>query len=82
MMGIGKPVVFTAGEEIARIPENACLRIDLGAGEEEMLTSTILWLARDRETAAAIGQRAAEHIAAEHNPERVAELYWDAIKST
>ncbi len=32
MMGIGKPVVFTNGAEIARIPENACLRIDLGSG--------------------------------------------------
>ena len=41
MMGIGKPVVFTAGEEIARIPENACLRVDPGAAEEEMLAETI-----------------------------------------
>src|SRR5262249_16699664 len=36
MMGIGKPVAFTAGDEIARIPENACLRVDLGSAEEEI----------------------------------------------
>ncbi len=82
MMGIGKPVVFTAGEEIARIPENACIRIDLGAAEEEMLAATISWLARDREMAAEIGRRAAGHITSEHGLDRVAKLYWDAIKKT
>jgi glycosyltransferase involved in cell wall biosynthesis len=34
LMGIGKPVVFSDGEEIARIPENACLRIETGPAEE------------------------------------------------
>ena len=34
-MGIGKAVVFTEGEEIARIPENACLRVDAGEAEIE-----------------------------------------------
>ncbi len=82
MMGIGKPVVFTAGEEIARIPDNACLRIDLGPAEQEMLSTTITWLARDRETSVAIGRRAAQHIAAEHGLEKAAERYWDAIRKT
>lgn len=82
MMGIGKPVAFTAGVEIARIPEDACLRIDLGPAEEEMLAAAITWLARDREASIAIGRRAAEHIAAEHNLEKVAGLYWEAISKT
>ena len=30
MMGIGKTGGFSSGEEIARIPENACLRVDPG----------------------------------------------------
>ena len=29
MMGIGKPVVFTASEALVRIPANACLRLDV-----------------------------------------------------
>lgn len=82
MMGIGKPVIFTAGEEIARIPENACLRVDAGAAEEEMLAETILWLARDRDAAIEIGRRAAAHIAAEHAIEKVAAQYWDALKNS
>jgi glycosyltransferase involved in cell wall biosynthesis len=79
MMGIGKPVVFTAGQEIARIPENACLRVDAGAAEEEMLEGIIVWLARDREAATEIGKRAARHIASEHAIEKVAAKYWEVL---
>jgi glycosyltransferase involved in cell wall biosynthesis len=82
MMGIGKPVVFTAGQEIARIPENACLRVDAGAAEQEMLEGIIAWLARDREAAAEIGKRAARHIAAEHGIEKVAAKYWEVLRET
>jgi hypothetical protein len=81
MMGIGKPVAFTAGEEIARFPEDACLRIDTGPVEEEMLAGYIGWLARDREAALEIGRRAAAHIAREHSIERIARLYWEALRA-
>ena len=63
MMGIGKPVIFTAGEAIARIPENACLRLDVGPDEEKMLAGYIAWLAGNREAGVEIGRRAAAHIA-------------------
>jgi glycosyltransferase involved in cell wall biosynthesis len=82
MMGIGKAVAFTAGEEVARIPENACLRVDLGPAEEEILADTIVWLAGDREAAAAIGAHAARHIAASHSLEKVAEQYWAALRTS
>lgn len=82
MMGIGKPVVFTTGEEIARFPENACLRVDLGAAEEEMLAAAILWTAFDRGSAEEIGRNAAAHIAREHAIEKVAESYWQVLIKT
>jgi glycosyltransferase involved in cell wall biosynthesis len=80
LMGIGKAVVFTEGHEIARIPENACLRVDAGEAEEEMLARMIGWLAGDGEAAVEIGKRAAEHIAREHGIEKVAQQYWEAIR--
>ncbi len=80
LMGIGKLVVFTAGEEVAGIPEAACLRVDAGAAEEEMLTEYMIWLARFPEAAAEIGRRAARHIAEHHNLERVAAGYWRVIE--
>lgn len=79
MMGIGKPVIFTDDATIASLPETACLRIKAGPEEEEMLAAHIRWLADDREALAAIGSRAAEHIAREHAPAKIARQYWDVL---
>ncbi|HLH38529.1 MAG TPA: hypothetical protein VKX39_05230 [Bryobacteraceae bacterium] len=80
MMGIGKAVALTCGEEIARIPENACLRIPHGPEEEETLAAMIVWLAGEPQAAIEIGQRAERHIAHEHSRDRIAGLYWRAIQ--
>lgn len=82
MMGIGRAVVCTAGEEIARIPENACLRIDVGPAEEETLADMIVWLARERTAAEEIGRRAARHMAQEHALNRIAARYWEICQET
>ena len=80
MMGIGKPVIFTASQALDRIPDNACLRLDVGAGEERMLAGYIAWLAENRETGLEIGRRAAAHIARCHAPEKVAREYWNVLE--
>ncbi len=79
MMGTGKAVAFSAGEEILRIPENACLRVDPGPAEEAMLADYLLWLTADPEAGGEIGRRAATHIAREHAIECVAALYWHTL---
>jgi glycosyltransferase involved in cell wall biosynthesis len=80
LMGLGKPVLLSAGEETSRFPEAACVRIDPGQAEEEMLAEYMVWLARCPGDARAIGLRAAEHIGEHHTPERVAQLYWRALE--
>jgi glycosyltransferase involved in cell wall biosynthesis len=80
MMGIGKPVIFTASEALARLPANACLRLDAGPDEEEMLAGYIAWLAANREAGLEIGRRAAAHIAQCHDPQKVARQYWSVLK--
>jgi glycosyltransferase involved in cell wall biosynthesis len=79
MMGIGKPVIFTASQALARIPANACLRLEVGPEEEQMLAGYITWLAGNREAGLEIGRRAAGHIAQCHAPEKVAREYWDVL---
>jgi glycosyltransferase involved in cell wall biosynthesis len=79
LMGIGKPVLVTHSEETARIPEGACLRVDAGAAEVDMLARYMSWLVQAPEIAAKIGARAAAHIAAHHSLDRVAELYWRVL---
>ncbi len=81
MMGIGKPVIFTASEALARIPANACLRLEVGPDEEQMLAGYITWLAGNREAGLEIGRRAAAHISQCHAPERVARQYWDVLET-
>jgi len=80
-MGIGKAVAFTNDETIARIPADACLRINTGPAEEKELAEYIVWLAKT-DAAAAIGRNAARYIASEHSPERAASAYWEVINKT
>jgi hypothetical protein len=80
MMGMGKPVIFSNDAAISRFPENTCLRVDTGPAEEEMLAHYILWLGEERQAPRAIGHKAAEHIAREHAPEKVARAYWKVLR--
>jgi glycosyltransferase involved in cell wall biosynthesis len=79
LMGLGKTVIVSAGDETSRFPEAACVRVDPGLAEEQMLAEYLVWLARCPDDSRAIGQRAAEHIRDHHSPARVAELYWRAL---
>ena len=80
LMGLGKTVLVSNGAETSRFPESACVRVDPGQAEEEMLAEYLVWLARHPDDSRAIGQRAAAHIRRYHAPDRVAELYWQALQ--
>ena len=80
LMGIDKPVIVTSASETSRFPKSACLRVDSGAAEEEMLAHYMIWLARFPEDARAIGQRAGHHIRQFHAVEHIARLYWQALQ--
>ena len=79
MMGIGKPVLVTAGEETARLPEAACLRVPAGLAEERVLAEYMRWLGESRAAARAIGLRAAAHVAAHHSPAEASRHYWELL---
>jgi glycosyltransferase involved in cell wall biosynthesis len=72
LMGIGRPVLVTECPETSEFPADACLRVDAGPAEEEMLATYLLWIARNRWAGEEIGRRAAAHIAARHNIDLVA----------
>ncbi len=80
MMGIGKTVIFSRGEELARFPENARLSVEPGPGEDALLADYLLWLAGDRQALREIGCRASAHIGREHAVEKVAAEYWAALR--
>ena len=76
LMGMGKCLVITAGEENAEFPEDAVIRVDPGPAEEEMLTAFLIWLAANPRRVRAIGARAAAHIRELHSVKRIAAEYW------
>jgi glycosyltransferase involved in cell wall biosynthesis len=78
-MGIGKPVLVTRSEEVSRFPESACVRVPTGIGEEAALEEVLRWLIAMPQHCRDIGARARDHIAACHNPDHVAELYWQTL---
>jgi glycosyltransferase involved in cell wall biosynthesis len=79
LMGIGKPLMVTDGEESARIPEDACLRIAHGSAERESLRQHMILLTSISGVADAIGQRGSGHIAAHHRVNQAARQYWDLL---
>jgi len=79
MMGIGKAVLVTAGAATARFPEAACVRVEAGPAEEEMLAEYMFWLARFPEARRELGRRAQACIAAAHDARRCARLYWETL---
>jgi len=79
LMGIGKPVMVSEGEESARIPADACLRVPTGAGERESLLCHMVLLTSITGVAAAIGERAARHVDAHHRVSQAAKQYWDLL---
>jgi glycosyltransferase involved in cell wall biosynthesis len=82
LMGIGKPVVLTAGEEISGLPGAAVVRIDPGPAERDMLFEYMSWLARFPGDARAVGAAARAHIAEHHHPSRVAARYWRVLEDS
>ncbi|HEX8986282.1 MAG TPA: hypothetical protein VF767_12630 [Bryobacteraceae bacterium] len=81
LMGIGKPVLISEGEENARFPRDACVRIDPGVAELPMLVEYMVWLTEHPRQAREIGRRAAAHIADHHAPARVARAYFELLSS-
>jgi len=72
-------VLVSAGVEVERFPEDACLRIDSGAAEQDMLVQYMTWLARFPADAREVGQRAGAYIGQYHSPDLVAKGYWQAL---
>jgi len=81
LMGLGKTVIFTSGEELARLPEQSYLAVEHGPAEEKTLTEYLIWLAQNRQVCAEIGQRAAAHIREQHDLQKIAKMFWDVLST-
>jgi len=81
LMGLGKPVLMSAALQNAAFPDGSCIRVDTGPAEEDQLVEFMTWLATFPEDARAMGARGAAQIREFHNPQRIADMYWQAIRA-
>ena len=80
LMAAGKPVIATAGEEVAGFPSGSIVEVDRGEAEIEMLAHYLCALAADREMREVVGRSAARYVAERHNVQSVTKQYLDVIR--
>jgi hypothetical protein len=79
LMGIGKAVMVTEGEESSRYPEDSCFRIAHGVAETASLKEYSRLAASLPQATREIGRRASGHITSFHSLDRVADEYWEIL---
>jgi len=81
MMGMGKPVIVTEGQECLAIPPAACLRVSPGVAEAAALFDHMVMVSRFPGSARDIGLLARRHILQHHSLDEAARQYWQVLCS-
>ena len=74
-LGLGKAVLVSDIGSFAEFPDDICLKVPVGAGEEDVLFEYLNLLVSRPEIARALGQRAKDYVARECNWAAVAARY-------
>ncbi|MGA2113546.1 MAG: glycosyltransferase [Bryobacteraceae bacterium] len=74
-LGLGKAVLVSEIGSFAEFPEDVCLKVPPGPGEEDLIFEYLNLLVSRPETARALGDRARKYVAAECNWDSVARRY-------
>ncbi len=74
--------VVTAGAENEDIPDAACIRIDHGLAEVDMLAEFMTWMSLRPGDARDMGTLARAHVRERHESERVARLFWSVLEES
>src|SRR5581483_1059948 len=74
-LGLGKAVMVSDIGSFAEFPDDVCLKVPVGAGEEDLIFEYLNLLVSRPEVAQALGQRARDYVAEECNWATVARRY-------
>jgi len=79
ILALGRPVIVSQYAEFGELPESIAIQIPLGDDEEERFEALVRKrLLEGTESLAEMGERAREHVAREHAPERAARAMVEA----
>jgi glycosyltransferase involved in cell wall biosynthesis/SAM-dependent methyltransferase len=80
-LGLGKAVMVSGIGAFQEFPDDVCLKVPVGAGEEDLIFEYLNLLASRPDVARSLGARAARYVREECNWDRVAALYASFLKS-
>jgi glycosyltransferase involved in cell wall biosynthesis len=80
LMAAGKPTLVSRVDAFVELPEAACVKIDVGPGEQAQIEALLSALIEDRDLRNQIGANAADHVRRECKPEAVATGYINFIQ--
>jgi glycosyltransferase involved in cell wall biosynthesis/SAM-dependent methyltransferase len=80
-LGLGKAVLVSDVGAFQEFPDDVCLKVPVGAGEEDLIFEYLNLLASRPDVARALGERAARYVKEECNWDRVACMYASFLKS-
>jgi len=80
-LGLGKAVLVSNIGAFQEFPDDVCLKVPVGAGEEDLIFEYLNLLASRPDVARALGERAARYVNDECNWDRVAGLYTSFLQS-
>jgi glycosyltransferase involved in cell wall biosynthesis len=80
MLAAGRATLVSDAGSFAEVPDDACLKVPVGPGEQEAIVRAIARAAHDPGWAAAIGTRARSFVAAEHSFARTVAGYQAVIE--
>ena len=81
-MSVGQPVVVSNQAQFAEMPDDVCLKAEVGDSAEDSLLAHMLDMAAHPERARQIGERARRYVTQVHTLEKSAQAYWDAIQDS
>lgn len=80
-LGLGKAVLVSDVGAFREFPDDVCLKVPVGAGEEDLIFEYLNLLASRPDVARGLGERAARYVKEECNWDRVAHLYAAFLQS-
>jgi glycosyltransferase involved in cell wall biosynthesis len=79
VMAHGVPVMIFNYRQFAEMPDDCCLKIDLGDNEKDELTKVMIRLAGDNALRENVGRKAREYVATNCSLEKTANDYYDFL---
>jgi glycosyltransferase involved in cell wall biosynthesis len=82
LLSVGRPVIISNQAQFADIPDDVCLKAEVGDCAEDSVLAHMLDVAAHPDKARRIGERGRHYILQVHSLEKSARAYWEVIQDS